>query len=271
MNALTVPMPVTGPAQSRPGVLVGELVGDEVDQLGLGAAAIRPSIATAPSPTGRLRVAAAAGWRPGGRPSCTGCARPRRRRTRRAAARRGRTRPASTRTRSTPRVRPVTCGRPVWSSGRRRGEEADRGERGRPAGRGAAYVGAQVVVEPDVGLVEEQQVLALDARRSAPWRSPLRLPSTPEREQRVQQEQREAGLGGHPGDAGDRDVRAAGAVEELQVDVDRLAVAAEPDRRPCAPSGRSTAPGRAPSPVARTRRRRPGAAARSTPARPGWW
>src|SRR5262249_15619368 len=49
-------------------------------------------------------------------------------------------------------------------------------------------------------------------------------------EDRMQQEQREAGLGGHPGDAADRDVRAAGAVEELQVEVDRLPVPAEPHR-----------------------------------------
>ena len=46
----------------------------------------------------------------------------------------------------------------------------------------------------------------------------------------MQQEQREAGLGRHPGDAADRDVRAAGAVEELQVHVHRRAVAAQPDR-----------------------------------------
>ena len=50
-------------------------------------------------------------------------------------------------------------------------------------------------------------------------------------EQRVQQEQCEAGLGGDAGDAADGHVRAAGAVEELQVDVDRFAVAAEADRQ----------------------------------------
>ncbi len=86
----------------------------------------------------------------------------------------------------------------------------------------------------------------------------------------MQQEQGEAGLGGDPGDARDRDVRTAGAVEELQVDVDRFAVAAEPDRRPCWSSGRS----RAPCPARPRTRGSPefrAAAGCSTPDRRGWW
>ena len=48
----------------------------------------------------------------------------------------------------------------------------------------------------------------------------------------VQQEQREASLRRHAGDAADRHVRAASAVEELHVDVDRRAVPAAADRYP---------------------------------------
>ena len=45
----------------------------------------------------------------------------------------------------------------------------------------------------------------------------------------MQQEQGVAGLGCDAGDAADRDVRAAGAVQEVEVDVDRRAVPAQTD------------------------------------------
>ncbi len=86
-----------------------------------------------------------------------------------------------------------------------------------------------VVVEPGVRRVQEQQVLALDREDQ---RLGVGGPAAEHAgaEQRVQQEQREAGLRRHPGDAADRHVRAAGAVEEVEVDVHRQAVPAEPDR-----------------------------------------
>ena len=110
-----------------------------------------------------------------------------------------RTRPASTRRRSPRDVRPVTCGRPVWSPGigGAKNPTEPNGLASRPS---RAYVGPQVVVEPDVGLVEEQQVLALDGEDQR-----LRVDGPgAERaggEQRVQQEQGEAGLGRDAGDA----------------------------------------------------------------------
>ena len=87
---------------------------------------------------------------------------------------------------------------------------------------------------------------------------------------RVQQEQREAGLGRHAGDAADRDVRAAGAVEEVEVDVDRRAVPAAADRHlavhPVEVQRLSAlVAGGAAHDLARA------AAARRSPARPGWW
>ena len=88
-------------------------------------------------------------------------------------------------------------------------------------------LGAQVVVELDVGVVEEQQVLALDGedQRLGVDRA---LAQCAGAEQRVQQEQCVAGLGGDAGDAADRDVGAAGAVQEVDVEVDGFAVAAAP-------------------------------------------
>ena len=87
----------------------------------------------------------------------------------------------------------------------------------------------QVVVEASVRLVEEQQVFALDREHE---RLRVDCPSAelPRGEQRVQEEQSEACLGGDPGNAGDRNVGTPGAIEEVEVDVDRLAVAAQPDR-----------------------------------------
>ncbi len=62
---------------------------------------------------------------------------------------------------ATPLVRPVTYGRPVMSSGVGGAVEADRGE-GRGGQSEPGVQVSQVVVQPDVGVVQEQQVLALD-------------------------------------------------------------------------------------------------------------
>ena len=142
-------------------------------------AAIRPSIGHRAVADRRAARPGPAGWRPGGPPSCTGCARPRRRRTRTAAARPGRTRPASTRTRSTPEVRPVTLGRPVWSSGDGRGEEPDRGERGGRAGRARRSRTRRSSSSRTLGWSRNSRSSPLTEKISAlafSWR----LPSTPE-------------------------------------------------------------------------------------------
>ncbi|HVE95640.1 MAG TPA: hypothetical protein VNA67_01425 [Pseudonocardiaceae bacterium] len=110
----------------------------------------------------------------------------------------------------------------VW---RGRGEEADGRERlGGQAQPGV--VAAQLVVEAGFCVVEEQQILALDAehQRLGVNRSPTQHTAA---QDRVEQEQHEAGLGRHAGDAADRDMTAAGAIEELEVDVDRITVAAK--------------------------------------------
>ncbi len=101
----------------------------------------------------------------------------------------------------------------------RRRPEAGRRERlgGQPE---LGVLSPQVVVQPDVGLVEEQQVLTLDAEHQGLGVDRPRAEGAGA-EDGMQQEQREAGLGGDPGDAADRHVRAPGAVEELHVDVDR--------------------------------------------------
>ena len=111
--------------------------------------------------------------------------------------------------------------------GPRRGKDPDILERGRWQ--------SQLVVplallrrQPLIGVVEEQQVLALD--REHQHLGVVRLAGQHAGvEDRVQQEQRERCLGRDAGHAGDGDVGAAGAVDELEVDVDGLAVAAEAD------------------------------------------
>lgn len=139
-------------------------------------------------------------------------------------------------------------GPPVEIVWRGRGEEADGRERlGGQAQPGV--VAAQLVVEAGVCVVEEQQVLALDAKdeRLGVDRPPTQHTAA---EDRVEQEQGEAGLGRHAGDAADRDVAAAGAIEKLEVDVDRITVAAEADGDLCSIRSKYSACARS-SPVAR--------------------
>ena len=82
-----------------------------------------------------------------------------------------------------------------------------------------------------VGVVEEQQVLALDVedQRRRVGRLGAQHPAV---EQRVQQERGVAGLGGDAGDPADVDVSPLRAVEEVDVEIDPLAVAGEPGREP---------------------------------------
>ena len=68
-------------------------------------------------------------------------------------------------------------------------------------------------------MTENTSALALTAR----------VPRTAGAEDGVQQEQGVTGLGRDAGDAADGDVRAPGAVQKIEVDVDRGAVAAQPD------------------------------------------
>ena len=85
-----------------------------------------------------------------------------------------------------------------------------------------------LVGEADVGVVEEQQVLALhveDQRLGVD-----RLGAEHARvEEGVEQERGVGGLGRHARDAADVDVRAAGAVEELEVEVQRLVTMIDAD------------------------------------------
>ena len=127
-------------------------------------------------------------------------------------------------------------GRPQPNRLERPGGEPERG-----------VVGPVLVGQPRVGLVEEQQVLALDVedQRLGVGRLVAEHVTV---EERVEQEARVGRLGGDAGDAGDVHVRAAAAVEERQVDVDRAGGRAR--RRPPAapPSCRSRGPRRAPRP-----------------------
>ena len=127
MNALMVPTPVTGPAQSRAGVVVGEPGDDDVDELVVGAAwcAVDDDRAVGagrvrvqPQPGGdlvddhRVLVALVLGVGEHVRQQLAG-------------AELGQRPPE----RFTPLVRPVTCGRAGQVVRGGRGEEADRGER----------------------------------------------------------------------------------------------------------------------------------------------
>jgi hypothetical protein len=79
-----------------------------------------------------------------------------------------------------------------------------------------------------VRAVEVQQVLALHVEHQHPHAAAHLLVLQHEAHQR----QGGAGLGGDAADARDRDVAALRAVEEVEVEVDRLAVAADPHRQP---------------------------------------
>jgi hypothetical protein len=80
-------------------------------------------------------------------------------------------------------------------------------------------------------VVEEKQVLALDGEDQRLGVGRLTLQDA-RIEDRVEEEGGERRLGGHAGDAGDRHVGAPGAVEEVEVDVQRPAVTAHPQRDP---------------------------------------
>ena len=103
-----------------------------------------------------------------------------------------------------------------------RGEERHGLER--PRGQAEVGVaGRLVVAQVDVGVVEEQQVLALDVEDERLGVG--RLGAEHARvEQAVEQEGGVGGLGGHARDAADVHVGAAGAVEELEVQVEGLVV-----------------------------------------------
>ena len=105
--------------------------------------------------------------------------------------------------------------------------EADAGERrGFDAERGPARGG--LLVEQPVGLVEPQQVLALDVEdQHAQVRGALAQDLRMRREH-AQEEQRERGLRGDAADAADRHVPALASVEEVEVDVHRELVATDP-------------------------------------------
>ena len=117
-------------------------------------------------------------------------------------------------------------GRGVGVALARRGQHADVAER--PGGQPEPGIGGgTVVVELGVGVVEEQEVLAFHVEHQRLGVGGLR-PEYAGVEEGVEQEGGVAGLGGHAADAADVDVGALGAVEEVEVDVDRLAVAAAP-------------------------------------------
>ena len=88
-----------------------------------------------------------------------------------------------------------------------------------------------------MGLVEMQQILALDVEDERPrlrrrWAE--QRPAVRALEHHVQQEQRVARLRRDAADAADRDVAALHAVHEVEVAVDRLELLVEPDREPAA-------------------------------------
>ena len=117
-------------------------------------------------------------------------------------------------------------GRGVRVAPARRGQHPDAAERrGRQAECGVAR--RFTLAEADVGVVEEQQVLPLDVehQRLGIGRLGTEHAGT---EQRVEQERGVARLRGHATDAADVDVGALGAVDEVDIEVHRLAVAAEP-------------------------------------------
>ena len=94
----------------------------------------------------------------------------------------------------------------------------------------AAYRPALCVVEPGVEMIEKQQVLAFDVEYQA-FGVHGRGAENTRVEQRIQQERGVAGLGGDTGDAADVDMGAFGAVDEIEIKVDRIFVTAEPGRQ----------------------------------------
>ena len=126
----------------------------------------------------------------------------------------------------TSRWRAATSGLALGSS--RTGGAKNATDSNGPAGRPSRRVaGGLVVAEVDVGVVEEQQVLALDVEDERLGVGRLG-PEHARVEQAVEQERGVGGLGGHARHAADVDVGAAGAVEELEVEVEGLVVAGQP-------------------------------------------
>ena len=75
-------------------------------------------------------------------------------------------------------------------------------------------------------MIQEQQVLAFDIENQA---FGVRGCGTehPRVEQRIQQERRVAGFGGNAGDSADVDMRALGSVDEVEIKIDRILIAAQ--------------------------------------------
>ncbi len=92
----------------------------------------------------------------------------------------------------------------------------------------AAIAVAVLVAELGVEVVEEQQVLALHVEDERLGVDRLRTERA-RVEERVEEERGVGGLGRHARDAADVDVRAAGAVEELEVEVQRLVTMIDAD------------------------------------------
>ena len=86
-----------------------------------------------------------------------------------------------------------------------------------------------LLVEAQVGAIEEQQVLTLHVEDQRLGVGRLRT-EHPRSEHRVEQERGVGGLGRHAGHATDAHVRAARAVEKVDVRKQRLAVTSEADR-----------------------------------------
>ena len=129
---------------------------------------------------------------------------------------------------------------------RRRGEEGDRAER--PRGQAEAGVAGGWSGPRPRWRGRGTQVLALDVEDEGLGVG--RLGAEGARvEQAVEQEGGVAGLGGHAGDPADVHVRAPGAVEELEVQVERLVVRDRPAGRRLRISENSSASSRS-APVA---------------------
>ena len=85
--------------------------------------------------------------------------------------------------------------------------------------------------EVAIGFVEPEQVLALDVEDEDPEILARIADDVASAGEHAQKEQRKRCLGGDPGDSRDRHVTALAAVEEVEVDEERLAVPAESDRK----------------------------------------
>ena len=117
----------------------------------------------------------------------------------------------------------VAGARPGRCPQRHRGERAPAPPRGPPARR---RLGGEVAV----GLVEPEQVLALDVEDQHPQVLAGIADDVASAGEHAQEEQGERGLGGDPADPGDRHVAALAAVEEVEVDEERCPVASQPHR-----------------------------------------